>query len=163
METAAGLSCGGSWICSQAPQPRMNLCPLCHVPLQGKATTSGLSGFPVSVSGETAPHPAMVPVTPQVLVPVLGLLAASCTVQCPLQRGSPGKKSPFPQESRAASDPAGPPGAVYLFTGDKAAVGHPISGLDSCSSPWPIPSHSGRRRDLPVLASPLSISLLVDG
>lgn len=36
------------------------------------------------------------------------------------------------------SDPAGPPDAVYLCTGDKAAVGHPVSRLDSCSPPRPI-------------------------
>lgn len=151
-ETAPGHGYGGSWLCSQAPQPRLSLCPLCHVRLQGKATNSGLSGF--SPSREIAPRPAMVLVTPQLLLPVLGLSAASCTAQRLRQRGSPGKMSPFPRDSRAASDPTGPPGTVYLCTGDKAAVGHPISGLDSCSSPWPIPSHQGRSRDLPVLASP---------
>lgn len=64
------------------------------------------------------------------------------------------KNQTIPWEHRAAPDPAGPPGAVYLCTGDKLAVGHPISGLDSCSLHWPIPSCCSRGRDLPVLASP---------
>lgn len=54
--------------------------------------------------------------------------------------------------SGAAPDPAGPPGAVYLCAGDKAAVGHPVPGLDSWSSPQPILSCRGS--DLPALASP---------
>lgn len=53
--------------------------------------------------------------------------------------------------SRAASDPAGPPGAVYLCAGDKASVGHPVPGLDSWSLPRPILSCRGS--NLPVLAS----------
>lgn len=64
------------------------------------------------------------------------------------------KNEPLPRESRAAPDPAGPPGTVYLCAGDKAAVSRPISRLDSCSWPWPIPSHGSRGRDPPCACQP---------
>lgn len=60
------------------------------------------------------------------------------------------------------SDPAGPLDAVYLCTGDKAAVGHPNSGLDSCNPPRPILSRHFQHQimgcSLP-LSSPLPLPI----
>lgn len=150
LETAAGHGCGKSWLCSLVLQPGLSLCPphwkcLCTLeksPLWSLWLSHGYLWRNCSLSCHSTGNPW------SFWQPSSNRHSAASSPERLFW-----KSEPLSRESRAAPDPRGPPGTVYLCTRDKLAVGHPTSGLDSCSSHWPIPP-TGRSTDLLVLINP---------